>query len=161
MVKNHWKGCFRQSKLQNFLCLPTMVTDRIFRHIPTDCLEFEMTAEKWNYLITMTAKIQNVISSTGHWKLHIYIDKNHGKWKAQQMKYLKGINFLQELDFTNFASFGWFCKNWFLLKLLVKCQFAQVKKLNFWIMQIVMLGTKQWRCWFTKIVWTDIDLFYI
>ena len=62
---NKIKGCFRQSKLQNFLHLPTMVADKIFRHIPTDCLEFEMTAEKWNYLITMTAGIQNVVSSAG------------------------------------------------------------------------------------------------
>ena len=41
-----------------------MVADRIFRHIATDRQEFEMTAEKWNYLITMTTRIQNVISST-------------------------------------------------------------------------------------------------
>ena len=45
--------------------------DRIFRHIPTDRLEFEMTAEKWNYLITMTARIQNVISSTVNLVFHI------------------------------------------------------------------------------------------
>ena len=45
------------------LCLPTMVANRIFRHIPTDCPEFEVTAEKWNYLITMTAGIQKVISN--------------------------------------------------------------------------------------------------
>ena len=44
---------------------------RIFRHIPTDCLEFEMTAKKWNYLITMTARIQNVISSTVNLIFHI------------------------------------------------------------------------------------------
>ena len=37
---------------------------RIFRHIPTDHLELEVTAKKWNYLITMTTGIQNVISST-------------------------------------------------------------------------------------------------
>ena len=63
IVKNCWKGCFRRSKLPNFLRLPTMVADRIFRHISTDRPEFEMTVEKWNYLITMTAGIQNVISS--------------------------------------------------------------------------------------------------
>ena len=40
-----------------------MVADRIFRHISSDRPEFEMTAEKWNYLIMMTAGIQNVISS--------------------------------------------------------------------------------------------------
>ena len=40
-----------------------MVTDRMFRHIPNDPPEFEMIAEKWNYLITMTAWIQNVIFS--------------------------------------------------------------------------------------------------
>ena len=62
-MKSCWKGCFKQSKLQNFLCLPTMVVNRIFRHIPTDCPEFEMTARKWNHLIIMTAGIQNVISS--------------------------------------------------------------------------------------------------
>ena len=63
IVSNHWKSRFKRSKMQNFLRLPTMVADRIFRHIPTDCPGFEMTAEKWNYLITMTAGIQNVISS--------------------------------------------------------------------------------------------------
>ena len=61
-MKNCWKGCFRRSKLQNFLRLPTMVADRIFRHIPTGRPEFEMTTKKRNYLITMTAEIQNVIS---------------------------------------------------------------------------------------------------
>ena len=61
-MKNCWKGCFRRSKLQNFLCLLTMVDDRNFRHIPTDHPEFGTTAEKWNYLITMTDRIQNVIS---------------------------------------------------------------------------------------------------
>ena len=40
-----------------------MVADKIYRHIPTDHPEFEMTAKKWNYLITMTVGIQNVISS--------------------------------------------------------------------------------------------------
>ena len=40
-----------------------MVADRIFRHITPDRLEFEMNVEKWNYLITMTARIQSVISS--------------------------------------------------------------------------------------------------
>ena len=40
-----------------------MVADRIFRHTPTDRLEFEMTAKKWHYLIMMTVGIQNVISS--------------------------------------------------------------------------------------------------
>ena len=40
-----------------------MVADRIFRLIPPDRPEFEMATEKWNYLITMTARIQNVISS--------------------------------------------------------------------------------------------------
>ena len=59
---------FRRSKLQNFLRLPTMVANRIFRYIPTDRPEFQMTAEKWNYLITMTAGIQNVISSAGYSK---------------------------------------------------------------------------------------------
>ena len=43
-----------------------MVADRIFRHIPTDRPEFEMTAEKWNYLIIITVEIQNVISSAGN-----------------------------------------------------------------------------------------------
>ena len=62
-MKNSWKGCFRRSKLQNFLCLPTVVADRTFRHIPIDHQEFEMTAKKWNYLITMTTRIKNVISS--------------------------------------------------------------------------------------------------
>ena len=64
-MKNCWEGCFRRSKSQNFLCLPTVVANRIFRHIPTDRQEFEMIAEKWNYLITMTAGIQNFIFSTG------------------------------------------------------------------------------------------------
>ena len=45
-----------------------MVANRIFRHIPTDRPEFQMTAEKWNYLITMTAGIQNVISCAGYSK---------------------------------------------------------------------------------------------
>ena len=67
-MKNHWKGCFRQSKLQNFPHLPTMMADKIFMHIPTDCSEFEMTARKWNYLIMMTTGIQNVISSTVDYK---------------------------------------------------------------------------------------------
>ena len=40
-----------------------MVANRIFRRIPNDHPQFEMTAEKWNYLIAMTARIQNVISS--------------------------------------------------------------------------------------------------
>ena len=40
-----------------------MVANRIFRYVPTDRPEFEMTAEKWNYLITMIAGIQNVIFS--------------------------------------------------------------------------------------------------
>ena len=39
-----------------------MLADRIFRNIPTDRAEFKITAEKWNYLITITAGIQNVIS---------------------------------------------------------------------------------------------------
>ena len=39
------------------------MANRIFRHIAIDSWEFEMTAEKWNYLIMMTAGIQNVISS--------------------------------------------------------------------------------------------------
>ena len=38
----------------------------IFRHIPTDHPEFEMTTEKWNYLITITTGIENIISSTGN-----------------------------------------------------------------------------------------------
>ena len=62
IVKNCWKGWFRQSKLQNVLHLPTMVADRIFRYISTDHLKFEMTAKKWNYLVAITARIQNVIS---------------------------------------------------------------------------------------------------
>ena len=70
-MKCRWKGCFRRSKLQNFLRLPTMVDDRIFRHIPTDRPEFVMTAKKWNYLITMTAGIQNVISSAASSIWHI------------------------------------------------------------------------------------------
>ena len=41
-MKNCWKGCFRQSKLQNFLPLPIMVADRTFGCIPIDRLEFEM-----------------------------------------------------------------------------------------------------------------------
>ena len=45
-----------------------MVIDKIFRHLPIDCPEFEMTAEKWNYLITVTARIQNVISSADYIK---------------------------------------------------------------------------------------------
>ena len=45
-----------------------MVIDKIFRHIPIDRLEFEMTAEKWNYLITVTAGIQKVISSADYIK---------------------------------------------------------------------------------------------
>ena len=64
-MKNCWKGCFRRSKLQSFLCLLTMVADRIFIHIPTDHPEFDMRSVKWNYLITMTPRIQNVISSAG------------------------------------------------------------------------------------------------
>ena len=43
-----------------------MVATRIFRHIPTDHPEFEMTAEKWTYLIIITIEIQNVISSAGN-----------------------------------------------------------------------------------------------
>ena len=39
-----------------------MVADNIFKHIPTDRPEFEMTVEEWNDLI-MNAGIQNVISS--------------------------------------------------------------------------------------------------
>ena len=77
-MKNYWKGCFRQSKLQNFLHLPTMMTDRIFRHIPTNCLEFEMIAKKWNYQIAMTTGIQNAFQV-----LQLYfttaIDSLHGK----------------------------------------------------------------------------------
>ena len=73
-MKNRWKGCFRRSKLQNFLCLPTMMADRIFRHIPTDCLEFGMTAEKWNYVITMNPGIQNIISSAVIVTLRIWED---------------------------------------------------------------------------------------
>ena len=64
-MKNSWKGCFGRFKLQNVIYLPTMVADKNFRHTQTDRREFEMTPEKWNYLITMTAKIQNVISSAG------------------------------------------------------------------------------------------------
>ena len=54
------------------------------------------------------------------------------------MKYLKGINFSLELNFNNFTSFGWFGKNWFLLKSLVNCQFVKFgklkssKKFKFW-----------------------------
>ena len=77
-MKNYWKGCFRQSKLQNFLHLPTMMTDRIFRHIPTNCLEFEMIAKKWSYQIAMTTGIQNAFQV-----LQLYfttaIDSLHGK----------------------------------------------------------------------------------
>ena len=91
-MKSCWKGCFRRSKLQNFLCLPTMVVSRIFRHILTDCPEFEMTARKWNYLITMTAGIQNVISSTvfildSKFCLLFFIFKTKNK-KGDTMKHL-------------------------------------------------------------------------
>ena len=67
-MKNYWKGCFRQSKLQNFLHLPTMMTDRIFRHIPTNCLEFEMIAKsgiirsQWPLGFKMHFKCCNFIS---------------------------------------------------------------------------------------------------
>ena len=48
-----------------------MVADKIFRHIPTDHPEFEMTAEKRNYLIAMTTGIQNVISSPGRVRFNL------------------------------------------------------------------------------------------
>ena len=63
-MKNRQKGCVRRSKLQNFLRFRTMVVDRIFTHISTNRPGFEIAAEKWNYLITMTAGIQSFIPST-------------------------------------------------------------------------------------------------
>ena len=64
-----------------FFRLPTMVANRIFRHIPTDRPKFGMAAEKLNYLIMMTAGIQNVISSaekviSGLWLLKLKFHLN-------------------------------------------------------------------------------------
>ena len=46
-----------------FVSQPWWLTG-IFRYIPTDRPELEMTTKKWHYLIRMTAGIKNVISST-------------------------------------------------------------------------------------------------
>ena len=60
-------------------------------------------------------------------KLNI-IPKDNEKRRPQQAMYLKGINFSLEINFTNFASFGRYGKNWFLLKSLVTCQFSKFEK---------------------------------
>ena len=69
-MKNRQKGCVRRSKLQNFLRFRTMVVDRIFTHISTNRPGFEIAAEKWNYLITMTlySIVKNLTLSTSEWQ---------------------------------------------------------------------------------------------
>ena len=69
-----------------------MVADRIFRHIPYDRLEFEMTAKNWNYLITMTAGIQNVISSAGDYEIR----KQHSN--VIRLLVLAHLNDIQTFD---------------------------------------------------------------
>lgn len=68
------------------------MADRIFRCIPTGCPEVEITIQKWNHLITMTAGIQNVISSTvfildSKFCLLFFIFKTKNK-KGDTMKHL-------------------------------------------------------------------------